>query len=103
MENEETPVSEITETTEAITIEETPVSKISEALEAIKIEEKPVSKRTQVFLEALNAKGRTKPMTFTMTQRSRVILDVLERETGNSKSGLIREALNLLAEKYRHI
>ena len=86
--------------------EETPVSKIQEALETI-IEEKSVSerqsKRTQVYLEAYRAKGRTKPMTFTLTQRSRIILDVMERETGNSKSGLIREALELLAKKYRHI
>lgn len=57
--------------------------------------------RQESFLEAFRQEGKTKPMTFTLTEESRAILALLSRQTKNSKSGLIREALELLAEKYK--
>ena len=57
--------------------------------------------RKESFLEAFRQDGKTRPMTFTLTQQSRAILAALEKKTSNSKSGIIREALELLAAKYR--
>jgi len=57
--------------------------------------------RKEAFLEAFRQDGKTRPMTFTLTKQSRVILATLEKKTSNSKSGIIREALELLAAKYR--
>jgi len=57
--------------------------------------------RKESFLEAFRQDGKTRPMTFTLTKQSREILSALEKKTSNSKSGIIREALELLAAKYR--
>jgi hypothetical protein len=57
--------------------------------------------RQEAFLAAFRQDGKTKPMTFTLTEESRAILKQLQRKTKNSKSGLIREALILLAKKHK--